>query len=267
MNKATRRVVSQSSGHRVSTIANHFNKLSRDNERERQRKLTLFRGKRARPVAVAHPTIQVFDNVKDAAKEDSDEDDGRSSDGADDEDDDEHEEDSDGEDDGKGSRSRRSSPERRARLEPSTTSTKESFTYDATAPAISMADVLARPTLETLVAPDEPTAALKMEEVPKVEVSEVDATSEADAPSVPPSPLLNEGFATLPRMSEGESSGNERGSIIKAISNLWAYRGGDFTPLEYPLCVAALFSSSLADPVPLQRRWRAHLRRQPHTRS
>lgn len=232
MNKATRRVVSQSSGHRVSTIANHFNKLSRDNERERQRKLTLFRGKRARPVAIAHPTIQVFDNVKDAAKEDSDEDDGRSSDGADDEDDDEHEEDSDGEDVGKGSRSRRSSPDHRARAEPSTTSTKENFTYDATAPAVFMADALARPTLESLAAS---TTALELEAVPKVEVSEVDATSEADAISVPPSPLLNEGFATLPRMSEGESSGNERGSIIKAISNLWAYRGGDFTPLEYPL--------------------------------
>lgn len=236
MNKATRRVVSQSSGHRVSTIANHFNKLSRDNERERQRKLTLFRGKRARPVAVAQSTIQVFDNVKDAAKEDSDEDDGHSSDGADDEDDDEHEEDSDGEDDGKGSRSRRSSPGRRARVEPSTASTKESFTYDATAPAISMADVLARPTLESLPASaEEPATAVKLEEVPKVKVSEGDVTSEADAPSVPPSPLLSEGFSTLPRMSEGESSGNERGSIIKAISNLWAYRGGDFTPLEYPL--------------------------------
>ncbi|ORY91449.1 hypothetical protein BCR35DRAFT_274133 [Leucosporidium creatinivorum] len=232
MNKATRRVVSQSSGHRVSTIANHFNKLSRDNERERQRKLTLFRGKRARPVAIAHPTIQVFDNVKDAAKEDSDEDEGQSSDGADDEDDDEHEEDSEGDDDGKDSRSR--SPDRRARVEPSTTSTKESFTYDATAPAISMADALARPTLQS-VAPDEAAATVNAEDMPKVEISEADATSEADAPSVPPSPLLNEGFATLPRTSEGESSGNERGSIIKAISSLWAYRGGDFTPLEYPL--------------------------------
>lgn len=243
MSKATRRVVSQTSGHRVSTIANHFNKLSKENERERQRKLALFRGKRARPVAVAHPTIEVFDNVKDAAKEDSDDDDGaRSSDGADDEDDDEHEEDSEGEDDPKASRSRSrsrpSSPVRRARDEPSVASTKESFTYEGSAPpAASIADVLVRPTAAESLAGDDAAAeaAPKSEDVPKVEVSEVDGAAEAEALSVPPSPLLTDGFATMPRMSEGESSGNERGSIIKAISNLWAYRGGDFTPLEYPL--------------------------------
>jgi 1-phosphatidylinositol-3-phosphate 5-kinase len=37
-------------------------------------------------------------------------------------------------------------------------------------------------------------------------------------------------------MSESEmSSGPERSSIIKTLTGLWAFRAGEFTPLEYPL--------------------------------
>jgi len=39
-------------------------------------------------------------------------------------------------------------------------------------------------------------------------------------------------------MSESEmSSGPERSSIIKTLTGLWAFRAGEFTPLEYPLYV------------------------------
>lgn len=218
--------MSQASGNRVSTIANHFNRLSRENERERQRKLALFRGKRARPVAVARSTVQVFDNVRDAAKEDSDDDGHHSSDGADDEDDDEHDVDSDADEAPRESRPV-SSPKRSTR-DVSVASSAEMYTYDG-ASSISMAEVLACPQLDAI-----PPIVLR-EDVDKPSTPPQQGSSDTAPPSVPPSPLLPDGFATLPRMSDAESSGTERGSLIKAITNLWAYRGGDFTPLEYPL--------------------------------
>ncbi|KAI5477182.1 1-phosphatidylinositol-3-phosphate 5-kinase [Pseudohyphozyma bogoriensis] len=218
-----RRVPSSgTSGHRVSTIANHFNKMSREAEREHQRKLSLFRNKRARPVAIAHSTIQVFDNVRDAVKEDSDDDESShssGSDGADDEHDEEEEQPEPDED-----RKVDAAPVRRGPSETSAVSSKESFVYEGNDAHTSIAEALLH----------HPVAS-----VPKeiVGASEDDASrtdgQELEPPSVPTSPRLD--GAAFPRMSEGESSGNERGSIIKAISNLWSYRGGDFTPLDYPL--------------------------------
>ncbi|KAK4057967.1 Mitochondrial distribution and morphology protein 12 [Microbotryomycetes sp. JL221] len=241
ISKAARRVVSATSNHRVSTIANHFNRLSKATERERQKRFVMMRSKRARPVVSAQPTIQVFDNVKDAAKEESD-DEGhaQSSDGADDEDDDEHDVDSEAETQQPtrptdiASTSVESS-DHQARSSGSRQQTDERL--KSPRPAISMADALIWPPLEAIL----PVTDSTREEVPQDDVKpEPSSSSKAepsssDAPSVPPSPLLTDTFNTLPRMSEGESSGNERGSIMKALSNLWAYRGPELAPLEYPL--------------------------------
>lgn len=223
VSKAARRA-SQTPGNRVSTIANHFNRLSRENERERQRKLALFRGKRARPVAVARSTVQVFDNVRDAAKEDSD--DERSSDGADDEEDDEHDVDSEVEDRPKVRLPTGVSPKRPNR-DVSIASSAETFTYDR---APTMASALVCPQFDSM-----PSIDIGPHDIEKPSTPPLPTSSDTAPPSVPPSPLLPDGFATMPRMSDAESSGTERGSLIKAITNLWAYRGGDFTPLEYPL--------------------------------
>jgi 1-phosphatidylinositol-3-phosphate 5-kinase len=68
----------------------------------------------------------------------------------------------------------------------------------------------------------------------------------APLPSVPATPQLSadmadEGKTTMPlsqmsQMSESElSSGGERSSILKTLTGLWAFRAGDYTPLEYPL--------------------------------
>jgi 1-phosphatidylinositol-3-phosphate 5-kinase len=48
------------------------------------------------------------------------------------------------------------------------------------------------------------------------------------------------------QMSEGEmSSGGERSSILKTLTGLWAFRAGDYSPLEYPLSAAEhLFTDS-----------------------
>lgn len=263
-----RRIVSQSSTtnptHRVSAIANHFNRLSRDNEKERQRKLSLFRGigsKRAvRPVAHAMPTIQVFDNVKDAVKEDSDDDDSGASDsdGADDEDD----QDVDGVDSEEEGGVRQasglipiriSSDQARDRLlqieseqkkelareqsrNVSTTSTQDTYSYDSAVGLPSEPDTLNRLPSHLLV------PSIASESLPPTPVTPAFSIADSATPSInsteveiPPSPSLGVDHFTAPRMSEGESSGNERGSIIKAISSLWAYRGADFAPLEYPL--------------------------------
>ncbi|KAK4055651.1 Mitochondrial distribution and morphology protein 12 [Microbotryomycetes sp. JL201] len=234
LTKAARRVVSATSSHRVSTIANHFNRLSKANERERQKRFAMIRSKRARPVVSEQPTIQVFDNLKDATKEDSD-DDTRSSDGADDEDDDEHDVDSDA--------------EAVSKIEPSASGHKNcdeamvhsdlpDTTSAASRPPISMADALLWPPIEAILPVTDSTHTENshgnVEDANALKSSKTEPSS-SDALSVPPSPLLPEHFATLPRMSEGESSGNERGSIMKAISSLWAFRGHELAPLEYPL--------------------------------
>ena len=66
----------------------------------------------------------------------------------------------------------------------------------------------------------------------------------APLPSVPVAPQLSNdkadeaqpALSRVSHMSESElSSGGERSSIIKTLTGLWAFRAGDFTPLEYPL--------------------------------
>jgi 1-phosphatidylinositol-3-phosphate 5-kinase len=70
--------------------------------------------------------------------------------------------------------------------------------------------------------------------------------SDSDYPSIPHSPTGPDSF-TFPRMSEGESSGTERRSLFNALSSLWNYRNGDFSPLAYPTCVHPLVQVSLSD--------------------
>ena len=73
----------------------------------------------------------------------------------------------------------------------------------------------------------------------------------APLPSVPVTPQLSadagagtadegskEGVSQMGQMSEGEmSSGGERSSILKTLTGLWAFRAGEYTPLEYPMLV------------------------------
>lgn len=72
---------------KVSSYAKHFDGLSRDADRARQRQITLAKGKRARPVAVTRVTVRTLD-LRAAVKDDSD---SSASSEADDEDDEEPE--------------------------------------------------------------------------------------------------------------------------------------------------------------------------------
>ncbi|GAA96181.1 uncharacterized protein L969DRAFT_84045 [Mixia osmundae IAM 14324] len=80
-------IASSTNNSRVAAITEHFDRLSEQTQRERMKRLSASRGRRARPVATAKPVLEVFSNVRDAAKDDSDDeyDDEHSSGGADDE--------------------------------------------------------------------------------------------------------------------------------------------------------------------------------------
>ncbi|KAI0308083.1 hypothetical protein B0F90DRAFT_1621379 [Multifurca ochricompacta] len=57
-------------GNRVSNIAKHFERISKDNERA-NRRYAVIRGRRARPVASFRAKVKILDSVKDAIQDES----------------------------------------------------------------------------------------------------------------------------------------------------------------------------------------------------
>jgi 1-phosphatidylinositol-3-phosphate 5-kinase len=57
-------------GSKVSNIAKHYERISRDTERA-NRRYAVIRGRRARPVASARAKVEVLDSVKDAIRDES----------------------------------------------------------------------------------------------------------------------------------------------------------------------------------------------------
>lgn len=209
---ANRRVVSTNT-RSVSHLTHHFN------EKARQQRISSFRARRARPIVEPRTAILVFDNVKDAVREDSDSEDGHDSDGssgADDEYENEHDHGTFQED---LSHHRSENTPRKA--------SEESFLYDESV-ALS----------NSLPDPGPSVIHVRSNEIEILPLA-VEAVDSDSIPIVQQSPVLTD-TATFPRLSEGESSGNERGSIMKALQTFWAYRGADFTPLEWPLYVVSL---------------------------
>ncbi|SCZ98276.1 BZ3500_MvSof-1268-A1-R1_Chr7-1g09080 [Microbotryum saponariae] len=253
-----RRVISH--GRHVARIRSHFDRLSRENDQEREKR---FGFKKARPVGNVRSTIEVFHNALDAAKEDSDDDEHHSSasDGADDEDDD-----ADDDDDAEDANPREVVPtaakplpttlqtaaqrpvpnlppaKQKMGKQPNLTSSfNELAQFDVGLPLSSMAEALVQPGLDIsgVVAALEEVRS-KREESPtrggaQFVTGKSALSSEAENATTTSMATGLSDSVPVPKMSEGESSGTERGSIIKAISSLWAYRGADFTPLEYPL--------------------------------
>ncbi|GAA5889767.1 hypothetical protein JCM5296_002336 [Sporobolomyces johnsonii] len=246
-NKVTTRRVVSSGTSKVGHMVRRFDSLGAANEKRNAMR------KRARPIITSQPTVQIFTNVRDAAKEDSDDEDERrsnnESDGADDEFDNEQEgpdRDEDGSD----------TEERRARSrKPSVSAGKavalpvvqhELSPSPSTPHPSSMADALARsaqPTPHVTAEPRQPSPSRIPQDLDllgiRPESTMYDFShytpSDSDFPSVPPSPYLR-GAQTLPRMSEGDSSGAERSSLFKGLlSGLFYFRNGDFSQLEYPM--------------------------------
>lgn len=71
-------------GSKVSNIAKHFERMTRDNERA-NRRYAVIRGRRARPVATARAKVEILDSIKDVMKDDEEESDESNSSEADDE--------------------------------------------------------------------------------------------------------------------------------------------------------------------------------------
>jgi 1-phosphatidylinositol-3-phosphate 5-kinase len=57
-------------GNRVFSIAKHFERINKDNERA-NRRYAVIRGRRARPVASSRATVEILDSVKDAIQDES----------------------------------------------------------------------------------------------------------------------------------------------------------------------------------------------------
>lgn len=258
LSKATTRRILGTPGTRVTSIARHFDRLQREAERERQKRVSMNRNKRARPVTVTKAKVQVFDNVRDAFRDEFDTD----SSEADNEEDNEEEEEQAGYEStdsrgmvksGSPTKSRQTSPKKRfllspPALEPNTSavslaSDQSSLNSGAPSPALpistSVGSAAARSGISDHRSEMSFTDRLQIE-LPSFETS-------APLPSMPVTPHLSntdtadEGKmsnAIMSQVSDSEMSsggGLERNSIIKTLTGLWAFRAGDFSPLEYPL--------------------------------
>ncbi len=228
-------------GSRVST--RQFDKLSKEAERDRQKRLVNARSRRARPVAVTNAKVQVFSNVRDAFDDESDEDSNR----ADDEEDDEEEQGSTHEEDIE-------APPAEDAVEQDAISGVADETQamrSATEPLSintghidSLGENLSSPAFEpgSLPMSEAPSDISFRDRLP-ITLPPFDTTT--PLLSAPPTPLITGAASDAPRrqhgshshVSESESStgGQERSSILKTLSSLWAFRTGDYTPLEYPL--------------------------------
>lgn len=204
-------------------MTKHFNHLSRQAERERQKQLVLSRQRKARPLAIPRASANVFVSSKEALREDS-EDEGSSS-GADDE--------MEGDDD-----EDRLEASKDLRFGPSPVAHSLDLQH---------VDDYLRDHNASLSASDASISTTK--QVSKSHPEDIAETDRASAgtgtesgPSVPPSPVIGSDQPSLPRyshLSESEMSSSNTGterqmSLMKTISSLWSYRGAEFTPLELP---------------------------------
>lgn len=256
-------------GTRVTSIARHFDKISRDAERDRAKRISMARGKRAGRVGVTKAKVQVFNNVRDAFKDEFDSD----SSAADNEEDDV----SDVSVDSTGRAKPRRKPSSPTKPRPSlipplahvpptpppkklrngdgddaeTAESTEAPKAEATVGpegAEPAEDSEAGPSKAADSTADEGTSKIPSDRL-HIELAPFDTSAPLPPPtpaSQVPSALITEdeggkkGLSQLSQVSESEmsSGGGERSSILKTLTGLWAIRAGDFTPLEYPLSAA-----------------------------
>ncbi|KIR68580.1 1-phosphatidylinositol-3-phosphate 5-kinase [Cryptococcus bacillisporus CA1873] len=235
---------SQGGTSRVISIARHLDRLSREAEKERQKRISVVRGKRARPVSVTKAKVQVFDNLRDAFRDEFDTDSSEA----------DNEEDELGSDDSLGS-----ADELIPKAEPF--SNKSSLTGPAGSSSVPVA-TFPSPLTETSVTKDDLStsnpliASAPTPSIPSDSKSEKSFTgrlkielpsfeTSAPLPSHPATPQVHTdtttadealGAVSASQTSDIETStANEKSSLLKSLSGLWAFRAADLTPLEYPL--------------------------------
>ena len=264
---------------RVTSIARHFDRLSEEADRQRARRNAVVRSKRARPVSATKAKVQVFNNVRDAFRDESD----SASSEADNEEDDVGSEDSaesyaDGNAPAGPKVRRKSSSPVKHRKSVKEASPAKAAEMPASGSASLAVPVQPSTSMETVATSAEaggiPISAsgssvnapsilsegrseLSFTDRLQIELPQFETC--APLPSVPATtqPSADTGVLTadesarnelgqVSQMSEGEmSSGGERSSILKTLTGLWAFRAGDYSPLEYPLSAAEhLFTDS-----------------------
>ena len=221
----------QPSGNRVSTMAKHFNQLSREAEREKQRQAVLARNRRTRPVPIPRATATLFLTSK-AALHDSDDEEGSSS-GADDEMDGDLEDEED-----------------KLRALPTVAANPEAGVHVQRIPSESTADGYIYPTITANRSPAAGAPPSRTVSGTSYFSAGSDSQSgeakgqiETDSGrSVPASPLLSGDASMMARianMSESEMSSSGTSDrhtfLMKTLSSIWNYRGAGFTPLEQPM--------------------------------
>ena len=254
LSKATTRRILGTPGTRVTSIARHFDRLQREAEHERQKRVSMNRNKRARPVTVTKAKVQVFDNLRDAFRDEFDTD----SSEADNEEEEEEQAGYESTDSrgmvksGSPTKSRQVSPKKRALLTPnlepnasavSLTSDQSSVASGALSPALPMSTSAGSAAAHSAISDHRS----EMSFTDRLQIELPSFETSAPLPSMPVTPHLSntdtadEGKmpnSLMSQVSDSEMSsggGLERNSIIKTLTGLWAFRAGDFSPLEYPL--------------------------------
>lgn len=204
-------------GAKVSTITRHYNRMSRDAEREqtRQRLILAARMRRVQPVAYAQAKVKVFDNVREALVV--------------------RDEDSSDESDASGQASLKTGADADADNEDELSSDSSDIEDTATAQETTGAPASGAvgPSSGGKPVEAEPTEAVADGPAPhSVDEKEQEAQQEGQsefARSILPD---RRGSA----FSEGENAHQEKNSLLKALSGLWTMRSGAPAPqLEYPM--------------------------------
>ncbi|WVQ85092.1 hypothetical protein IAT38_007256 [Cryptococcus sp. DSM 104549] len=251
MRTAARRTLASSS--RVTSIARHFDRLSREAERERLKRMSIVRNKRARPVSVTKAKVQVFDNLRDAFRDEFDTDSSEA----------DNEEDEMGSDDSLGSVGQPGQTKARRRSSP--IKSRKSSPVKAMTPQAEPISVEPSPSREqgpsaaggadnTVSESSVPAPSIfsdaksEMSFTERLQIELPSFETSAPLPSHPATPLISnevttadEGKGTMSasQVSDSEfgtfSTTGERSSILKSLTGLWAFRAGEFAPLEYPL--------------------------------
>jgi 1-phosphatidylinositol-3-phosphate 5-kinase len=207
MRPVSRRVPTQSAGNRVSTLARQFERLSKDTERV-NRRYAVMRGRRARPPAIARAKVEIFDNIRDAVRDGSDESSSSSSE-ADDED--------DGDDE--------------------TRRKKSDDTNESANPALLVVENTSTEASTSSLEPQEATSATVESPTSMNNASNEVSSNTSPDPSVPPTPFIHHGDYSKERhpLSESEtgSTAADQQSFINNLSS-WLKPNTNEVSLQYP---------------------------------
>ncbi|KAH9837295.1 uncharacterized protein C8Q71DRAFT_595324 [Rhodofomes roseus] len=178
-------------GSKVSNIAKHFERISRDNERT-TRRYAVIRGRRPRPVANARAKVEVLDSIKDAIRDEAE-----SSDS------------SEADDEGEGEEEPQQKKRTESPMADATTEESAKTGPDSTATPSTVPDETKQ--VESEEQPSVPSVQVPDQTAPSVSSSPVlTAMTHGPAPPTSPAPELEVG-----------PGGTERHSILKALSGFW----------------------------------------------